>query len=219
MKERCAREAVKLIKNNTTVGLGAGKTISYLVNFIKEAKLNIKIVTPSFETEKLCIENRLTTVPTWAVDHIDIAFDGCNEVDRNLYALKSGGAVHTKEKIIGKMADDYILLIDESKFSETLTFKDPITLEIFPESIGYVSKKIRELGGNPILRKSSSKDGLTISDNGLIIMDTFFTKVSDIKKLHDDIMAITGVAECSLFCDIVTKVLIAYENGFKIISK
>lgn len=219
MKERCAREAVKLIKNNTIVGLGAGKTISYLVNFIKEAKLNIKIVTPSFETEKLCIENGLITVPTWAVDHIDIAFDGCNEVDRNLYALKSGGGVHTKEKIIGKMADDYILLIDESKFSEILTFKDPVTLEIFPESIGYVSKKIRELGGNPILRKSSSKDGLTISDNGLIIMDTFFTKVSDIKKLHDDIMAITGVAECSLFCDVVTKVLIAYENGFKIISK
>ena len=217
MKERCAKEALKYIKNNSVVGLGGGSTISYLVKFIKEAGMNVKIVTPSFQTEQLSIENGLNVVPLWSVNHVDIAFDGCDEVDLKLNALKSGGAIHTKEKIIGKMADEYILLVDESKVSEKLTFKYPVVLEIFKESIGYVSKKIMELGGNPVLRKSSEKDGFVVSDNGLVIMDVFFKEnsVENIQKLHDEIMEITGVVDISLFCNVATKVICVTENGFK----
>lgn len=221
MKEKCAREALKCIKNNSTIGLGGGSTISYLVKFIKEAGLNVKIVTPSFQTEQLCLENGLNVIPLWSTAHVDIAFDGCDEVDMELNALKSGGAIHTKEKIIGKMADEYILLVDESKVSERLTFKHPVVLEIFKESISYVSEKIKALGGNPVLRKSSAKDGFTVSDNGLVIMDCYFesSAVENIKELHNKILEITGVAEISLFCDTATKALVVNENGFRVISK
>lgn len=218
MKKRCAEEALKYIKNNRIIGLGGGATIAFLIDFIKEAELNVKIVTPSFQTEKLCIEKGLNILPLWSVNHIDIAFDGCDEVDYNLNALKSGGAIHTKEKITAKMADEYILLVDESKVSEKLTFKHPVVLEIFKESIGYVEREIRKLNGEPVLRKSS-KDGLTISDNGLIIMDTYFKNIDDIQALHDSLLNITGVADISLFCNTVTKALVVSENGFKLISK
>ena len=90
MKQRCAREALKLIKNNMTIGLGGGSTISYLVGYIKEAQLDVKVVTPSLSTAQSCIKNGLHLLPTWAVDHLDIAFDGCDEVDLKLNALKSG---------------------------------------------------------------------------------------------------------------------------------
>lgn len=219
MKKRCAEEAVKLIKNNSIVGLGGGSTIAFLTDFIKQKALKVKIVTPSFQTEKFCLEKGLEVIPLWSVNHIDIAFDGCDEVDFSLNALKSGGAIHTKEKIIGKMADEYILLVDESKVSEKLTFKYPVVLELFKESISYVEKKISELGGNFILRKSSAKDGLTISDSGLVIGEAFFSDVQDIQKLHDDILNITGVAEISLFCNTASKALVVCEKDFKIISK
>lgn len=68
----------------------------------------------------LCLKHQLCVVPTWSVDHVDIAFDGCDEVDLRLNALKSGGAIHTKEKIIASMANDYVLLVDESKVFEKL---------------------------------------------------------------------------------------------------
>ncbi len=218
MKKRCAEEALKYIKNNSIIGLGGGATIAFLIDFIKEAELNVKIVTPSFQTEKLCIEKGLNILPLWSVNHIDIAFDGCDEVDYNLNALKSGGAIHTKEKITAKMADEYILLVDESKVSEKLTFNHPVVLEIFKESIGYVEREIRKLNGEPVLRKSS-KDGLMISDNGLIIMDIYFKNVDDIQALHNNLLNITGVADISLFCNTVTKALVVSENGFKLISK
>ena len=122
MKERCALAALKYIKPGMVVGLGGGSTISYLVKFIKEENIDIKVVTPSFQTAKCCIENGLNLIPAWSIDHIDIAFDGCDEVDLSLNALKSGGAIHTKEKIIASMADEYVLLVDESKVFEKLPF-------------------------------------------------------------------------------------------------
>ena len=135
-------EALKLIKNNMTIGLGGGSTISYLVGYIKEAQLDVKVVTPSLSTAQSCIKNGLHLLPTWAVDHLDIAFDGCDEVDLKLNALKSGGAIHTKEKIIASMADDYVLLVDESKVFEQLPLNLPIALEVFPEALSYVTKKL-----------------------------------------------------------------------------
>ena len=116
MKKKCAKEALRYIKNNTIIGLGGGSTISYLISFIKEAGLNIEVVTPSFKTASLCIENGLKVIPTWSVSKISVAFDGCDEVDENLTALKSGGGIHTNEKIIATMADDYILLVDSDDF-------------------------------------------------------------------------------------------------------
>ena len=140
MKRKCAKEALSYIKDKSIIGLGGGTTISYLVSYIKESELDVKIVTPSFETEKLCIENGLVVLPTWSVESISVAFDGCDEIDKELNALKSGGGIHTKEKIIASMADEYILLVDESKVSNKLEFKYPVVLEIIPESKSIVEK-------------------------------------------------------------------------------
>lgn len=219
MKKACAKEALKFIKDNSVIGLGGGSTISYLVDFIKEANLNVEVVTPSFNTEILCIEQGLKVIPTWSVDKISVAFDGCDEVDNNLNALKSGGGIHTKEKIIAKMADDYILLVDESKVSPVLTFKHPIVLEIFEESLSYVKNEVRKLGGFTSMRKSSAKDCFTISDHGLLLMEVNFDRVDSIKNLDNTLRNITGVVDTSLFYNIATKALVVSENGIRVIEK
>ena len=219
LKKNCAKEALKYIKDNTVIGLGGGQTISYLVDFIKEEKLNVKVVTPSMKTKMLCIKNGLEVLHTFSVDKIDVEFDGCNHVDKHLNALKSGGGIHTREKIIGSMADDYILLVDEEKFEEKLSFKDPVVLEILKESLGYVERKVKELGGTPVVRCSSIKDGFTISDDGNLLLDVEFKNIEDAEKLNDDLIKICGVVETSLFTDVVTKAVIASEKGIRVISK
>lgn len=220
MKRKCAKEALSYIKDKSIIGLGGGTTISYLVSYIKESELDVKIVTPSFETEKLCIENGLVVLPTWPVESISVAFDGCDEIDKELNALKSGGGIHTKEKIIASMADEYILLVDESKVSNKLEFKYPVVLEIIPESKSIVEKEVRKLGGIPKLRVSNSKDGVTISDHGLFLMDVKFNKedIIDISVLNDKLKKIVGVLDTSLFYNIVTKALVVGENGVRLIE-
>ena len=219
LKKICAKEALKYIENNKIIGLGGGRTIAHLVNFIKEEKINVKIVTPSMETKRLCINNGLDVLHTFSVDKIDVAFDGCNHVDNSLNALKSGGGIHTREKIIGSMADEYILLVDEEKFEEKLSFKDPVVLEVLEEALGYVERKVKELGGTPVLRSSSIKDGSIITDDGNLLLDVEFKNVEDAKKLNDDLIKICGVVETSLFTDVVTKAVIVSENGVRVVSK
>ena len=220
MKRKCAKEALNYIKDKSIIGLGGGTTISYLVSYIKEAQLDVKVVTPSFETERLCIENGLTVLPTWTVDSISVAFDGCDEVDKELNALKSGGGIHTKEKIIANMADEYILLVDESKVCDKLEFNYPVVLEIIPESKSIVEKEVKKLGGNAKLRVSNSKDGVVISDHGLFLMDVIFNKedIIDISVLNDKLKKIVGVLDTSLFYNIATKALVVGENGVKLIQ-
>lgn len=221
MKKKCAKEALKYIKDNTIIGLGGGSTISYLVSFIKEVGLNVKVVTPSFNTANLCVQNGLEILPTWSVNTIDVAFDGCDEVDEELNALKSGGGIHTKEKIIAKMAKEYILLVDESKVVKSLDFKYPIVLEIMPESKSYVENIVKSLGGEPSMRISNSKDGLTVSDNGMFLMDVMFEKkkVGSLEILDKTLKEITGVIDTSLFYNIATKALVVSEEGLRIINK
>lgn len=219
IKKICAKEALKLIKTNTIIGLGGGSTISYLINYIKEDKdLQVKVVTPSVKTRLLCIQNGLEVLHTSTVDQISVAFDGCDEMDENLNALKSGGGIHTKEKLIATLAEDYVLLVDETKFVKSLTFKHPVVLEILEDSLAYVQKKVTELGGKPVIRTSSAKDGFTITENGNLLLDVFFEQVDDIIKLEGDLNRIRGVIDTSLFVHVATKALIAGEEGIRLVS-
>lgn len=83
----CVEQALKYIKNNTIIGLGAGRNIACMIKLISEADLKIRIVTPSDNTRKMCIECGSEVIQTFLSDKIDMAFDGCGEIDKNFYAL------------------------------------------------------------------------------------------------------------------------------------
>lgn len=193
------------------VGLGGGSTISYLIDYVKDK--DIKVVSPSSKTVLLAQKMGLTVLNTQYVDHVDIAFDGCDEVDSHLNALKSGGGIHTQEKIIASMADEYIVLVDESKFHETLAFKVPVVVEVLPKAYSIVKKKIEKLNGNIELRTASNKDGFLMSDEGNILLDVYFDGVQDIRLLNQTLLMMPGVVDTSLFMDILTGVILVNDKG------
>jgi ribose 5-phosphate isomerase A len=213
---------MEYIKNNTVIGLGAGRNIACLIELISKAvrdNLKIKVVTPSDNTKVLCIKNGIEVIPTCFVDEIDVAFDGCGEVDENFYASKGGGGVFTKEKIIGSMAKEYILLIDEQKLKKELSCEHYVSLEVIKDSLGYVSKMARNLCGNPIVRTTNNKDGYLVTDDGNFILDVKFENVKNFKKLDDNLNDIVGVIGTSLFTKEVSKLIVAGENVLRVISK
>ncbi|WP_019241628.1 MULTISPECIES: ribose-5-phosphate isomerase A [Bacillus] len=167
----------------------------------------------------LCLKNGLEVLPTSDISHISIAFDGCDEVDEQFCALKSAGGIHTKEKLIAQMAEEYILLIDTTKLVQSLTFKHPVVLEVLEDAFSYVEKRIRELGGKVVARTSAAKDGMTISDNGHLLLDAYFQNVNDVIALETSLKGIAGVIETSLFTNVVTKIIISDDQDIKIMSK
>ena len=212
MKKRSAKAALELIEDGMIVGLGGGETIGYLVEYLSHSHKDVKVVTPSFATEQVCIQSGLELLPLWSVNHVDLSFDGCDEVDQDMNALKSGGAIQTREKLIASMSDRYILLIDESKYFVTLPFLHDITCEVLKEAYSYVSRKIKEMGGELILRPNKSKAGPVISDDGHFIVDVHFDTIESIKELNNKLNNIEGLIATSLFVGLVTDLIISNKE-------
>ena len=137
MKRLCAKAALDLVPDHGIIGLGGGETISYLAEDIKEAGKDVKVVTPSDHTAQVCRKLGLEIIDTKEVKEIEIAFDGCDQVDSDLNAYKSGGGIHTLEKIIAKMAKEYVLLVDETKVTDKLNNK---VYDLSGKEIGDYSK-------------------------------------------------------------------------------
>lgn len=205
MKRLCAKAALDLVPDHGIIGLGGGETISYLAEYMKEAGKDNKIVTPSDKTAQVCKKLGLEIIDTKEVKEIAIAFDGCDQVDANLNAYKSGGGIHTLEKIIAKMAKEYVLLVDDTKVVDKLNNKVPIVLDIIPEAINHVTAEVEKLGA-------------TVKKRDEHLLEVYYDDLPELEVIDQNLKQITGVIEISLFYQVATKALIAGESGIRVIE-
>lgn len=222
-KLEAAKAAFKYIKAGQTIGLGAGTTVFHLVDMIKQdADLarSVTLVSSSFKTNAYLQQHGLNVKPSAVVKHLDIYFDGCDQFDQQLNALKSGGGIHTSEKILASMAAEFILMGDDAKFVPQLDHTYPLVVEILPQAQQIVFAKLAAAYPDATikLRMSSQKDGAVISDNGNLLADIQFTGLPEPKQLNIQVKMIPGIVEHSLFYKMATSAVIAGENGIRIIT-
>lgn len=213
MKEKCAQIAFEMIEDGMIVGLGGGSTVALIIEKLGKSQKKITVVTPSYDTYTLCLDNGIVVQDLEITDSIDLTFDGCDELDYQLNALKSCGGIHTREKIVASMSKDYILLADQEKYKESLAFSYPITIEVLPKAHAYVRKVLKNLGAQIKDRKSPSKAGLVITDDGNYLLEANFQNVSDLAQLSSELDKIAGLVGHSLFYQIASKAIIAKQDG------
>ncbi|MEO7211916.1 ribose 5-phosphate isomerase A [Mucilaginibacter sp.] len=221
-KLEAAKAALSLIGPNQSIGLGAGSTIAHLVNLIAsecEYAASLVFTSSSFKTTQLLSSHGLTIQQPALRRQLDIYFDGCDQFDAELNALKSGGGIHTTEKILASMADDFILLGDESKFIKQLNATYPLVIEILPQALQIALSKLATMFPLATItqRISTQKDGALISDNGNMLVDVYFNQMPAANELNMHVKMIPGVVEHSLFYHLATKAIIAGENGIQTI--
>lgn len=219
MKRKCAKLAYDMIQDGMIVGLGGGSTVALLIGELENNPKQIQAVTPSADTMELCLAHHIPLLPLEAVEQVDIAFDGCDEVDENLHALKSCGGIHTKEKIVAAMAKEYVLLADETKYFDSLPFGYPLTIEVVRSARAFVKKTLTEMGATVTERKADKKAGLVISDDGHYLMEATFSSVENVEELNAALNNVPGIVEHSLFSGVVTKAIVTGQDGFKIVDR
>lgn len=224
LKKEAALKAISFIKPRQLVGLGAGSTIAFIVELLSEqvkAGLELNVLTSSFSTNQLLLQKGFSVLPLADVEKIDIYFDGCDQVDHHLNALKSGGGIHTKEKLLASMATQFILAGDESKYVAQFTTACPLVIEFLPEGLRYVPARIQQLFADAkvVMRMSDKKDGAVITENGNYLVDVWFGSWPELSQLNPMMKSITGVVETSLFYNLAHKAIIAGNDGVKIIEK
>ncbi|NHA04231.1 ribose 5-phosphate isomerase A [Mucilaginibacter sp. HC2] len=222
-KLEAAKAAFKFIETGQTIGLGAGTTVLHLANMIGQDEglaRSVVLVSSSFKTNSYLQEQGLNVKSASAVKHLDIYFDGCDQFDKQLNALKSGGGIHTTEKILASMAAEFILMGDDTKFVPQLTTTYPLVIEILPQALQIVLAKLKSAAypdAEIKLRMGDQKDGAVISDNGNLLADIYFAHTPHWQQLNIDIKMIPGIVEHSLFYGMATKAIIAGEKGIRVI--
>jgi len=212
LKERAALEAVKMIRDGAIVGLGTGSTaalaITELGRRVREEGLEIIGIPTSYQAAMIARANGIVTRTLDDVSKIDIAVDGADEVDSEKNLIKGGGGAHTREKVVDGLADQFVVVVDDSKLVERLGEKFPVPVEVLPFAIGPVMKKLRGMGGNPALRMGVKKDGPVISDQGNMLIDVRFPEIEDPAALERNLNDIPGVVENGLFVGLAHVILI-----------
>lgn len=219
-KRAAGERAADLVKDGMVVGLGTGSTVAWTIKRlgekVREDGLKILGVPTSYQAEELAIASgiMLTTLNQHPI--LDLAIDGADQVDADLFVIKGGGAAHTREKVVAASAKRFVIVADESKYVEKLTHVVPV--EVLPFAARLVERRIKELGGKPVLRLGRMKDGPVITDNGNLVMDVDFGTIEDPAGLAARLCGIPGLVEHGIF-DNLDELYLARKSGVEIIRK
>ncbi|MFW9923863.1 MAG: ribose-5-phosphate isomerase RpiA [Candidatus Thorarchaeota archaeon] len=223
MKQKCALEATKFVKENMVLGVGSGSTVKEFIKLLGHSKLDIKTlicIPSSYDTEQMLIENgfRIGLLNQYPI--IDLTVDGADRVDDRLNLIKGGGGAMLQEKIIAAAAKKVIIIVDQSKLVQKLAGSFPVPIEVIPHARIFVKNELEKLGGKSIERKASDKLGPTITDNGNIILDVDFQQSYDPEELEFKLNVIPGIVENGIFSrKLINQVIVAEEEKIKILVK
>jgi ribose 5-phosphate isomerase A len=160
-KRAAAEAAAELVEDGMTVGLGTGSTVAHLLGPLAARGLSIRCVATSPATERAALELGLSVGPFDALDRLDIAIDGADQVAPDGWLVKGGGGAHVREKIVAAAAERFVVIVDSGKTVAALV--SPVPLEL--SSFG-LAATLRALGAAELRDAPPSPDGGVLADYG-----------------------------------------------------
>ena len=195
-----SKDALKFVKNNYVIGLGSGRAATALVkslaSLIKVKKYNIIAVPTSLQIKLIAEKEGISIVESDQVNHIDIVFDGADQIDSQKFVIKGGGGALLQENILFNLAKKIVIMADKTKFVKNFTRTVPV--EVHPLARNLVTNTIQKLGGKTTLR-SLDRGYPFFTENGNIILDCDFGTIKNPKALTQKIKQIPGVMESGIF--------------------
>jgi ribose 5-phosphate isomerase A len=196
--QKLAKEAVKLVKGVKVVGLGSGSTVGFIVREMAKLpdKESIEFMPTSLQIKLEAEKSSLRMADENRIPHTDIVFDGADQIDSKFNMIKGGGGALLREKILISAAKKVVIVADAHKFVQS--FSRSVPIEVHPMARSVLSKKLVEMGGQPVLR-TLDKGYPLVTENGNLILDTFFPSITDPREMEVELKNIAGVLEVGLF--------------------
>jgi ribose 5-phosphate isomerase A len=155
-------------------------------------------VATSVETERRARELGLAVERFQALDRLDVAIDGADQVSPEGWLVKGGGGAHVREKVVAAAAGRFVVIVSSDKPVEALS--PPVPLEIL--AFGAPSTLRR-------LRDARVREGAPPSPDGGVLAD-WYGPLDDPAAAAERLAATPGVVDHGLFPpELVSDVLIA----------
>lgn len=209
-----SQKALNKIRPNMIISLGGGHNVLNLAKDISQAHIsNLKLYSPSEITQAKCRQLGLKVLSiSKNLPHLDLAFDGCDSIDKNFNALKSGGGIHLFEKLAAENTEEYILLLPAERFRDELSPAIPLCLDVVPACLENVINTIPEEYDYKI-RLGKAVASFARSPLGNVLIDIYpQTSWNNIKRLNSFLLKQNGVVSSSYFEGIVTSIITETKN-------
>jgi ribose 5-phosphate isomerase A len=180
-KRAVAVAAVEYVTPGTTIGIGTGSTAALFI-------------------EQLAARPGLVAAGLDEAPWLPLYVDGADAVDRELRLIKGAGGALAREKVVASASELFVCVVDETKLTDRLAGPTgdhpegaPVPLAVLPMAAALVLARVRELGGDPVLRAGFD------ADDGLAIVDAAGLDLGDPERLEAELDAIPGVVESGIF--------------------
>ena len=203
-----ARRALGFVKDDTAVGLGAGRAATAFVRALAarvRAGLRVRGVPVSEATAGLAAELGIPLVGLEA--EIDVTVDGADEVDPDLDLIKGYGGALVRERIVAAASRRQIILVERDKLVPQLGSRGRLPVEVIPFALPLCLHRLAALGLRPTLRMVGERP--FVSDNGNVLVDCAVEPIGDPPGLERALRAIPGVVDTGLFLGTADTVLVA----------
>lgn len=190
-KRIAAEAAAELVEDGMRLGLGTGSTVAHLLPALARRGLRrLRCVATSPATADRARQLGLAVEPfegPEALDALDLAIDGADQVAPDWWVVKGGGGAHTREKLVAAAAERFVVIVDDAKLVPALRPPVPVELLAFglPATLRALGDVTVRAGWPP------SPDGGVIADAGL--------PVDDPASLAARLAATPGVVDHGLF--------------------
>jgi ribose 5-phosphate isomerase A len=224
LKQQAAKKALTFIHSGMTLGLGTGSTTAYFVEMLGEKMAagdltDICGVPTSEATAQRARELGIPLTTLEKCPQLDVAVDGADEVDPNLNLIKGLGRALLREKIVEVHTRRFVVIVDESKLVDRLGQRGPLPVEVVTfqaqahirwlNTLGCRAEQWFEDDGSPV-----------VTDNGNYLARCWFEGgIPDAYELAEMLSQRPGIVEHGLFLDMASEVIVAGEDGVRIVAR
>ena len=193
LKALVGQAAVQHLVPGAVIGVGTGSTVNKFIDALAPMRDRIPGAVSSSEASSARLAALgIRVLDPNEVEGLPVYVDGADEIDHAGNMIKGGGAALTREKIVADMAARFVCIADESKLVQTLG-RFPLPVEVIPMAAALVARRLRALGGEPVLRAG------VVTDNGGHILDVRGLSITDPVAMEREINQWPGVVCVGIF--------------------
>lgn len=223
LKQEAARYALDYVRDGMVLGLGTGSTNAFFLDMLGEqlrtgALRDITGIPTSEGTAERARELGIPLATLADHAHLDLAVDGADEADSDLNVIKGLGRALLREKIVEIHADRFVVVVDESKVVERLG-RGPLPVEILPFGLEAHLRWLGTLGCRAELWHEVDGSRI-VTDNGNYLVRCWFPEgIEDAYALAGALAERPGIVEHGLFLDMATELVVAGEDGIRVVER
>jgi ribose 5-phosphate isomerase A len=193
LKVLVAQAATAYVQPGGVIGVGTGSTVNCFIDALANMPERVRGAVSSSEQSSARLRGHgFEVLDANSVESLAVYIDGADEIDHGGNMIKGGGAALTREKIVADMAARFICIADESKLVDTLG-RFPLPVEVIPMAAAQIARRLRALGGEPVLRAG------VVTDNGCQIIDVCGLSITDPAAMEREINQWPGVVGVGIF--------------------